>query len=315
MSACILITGASGLLGGALMDRLRSEGERVVGIDRSAPLANGRDVVIADILDVKAVAELCATFEVRKIVHAGGVSGRAVSRDDPVGTIRTNVMGTANVFEAASRFNVERVVLCSSGSVYGRSSDDPVRETTMTSPINAYGASKIAAEAIMHGYAADRGVNGVALRIFQVFGPRRSTRCHVRTMVQAALDGRPALVPHAAESRCQYLYVTDAVDALAAAIRTTRLSRSIYNIAGGTSLTLKEVAETTASVLPGLRVEFGDDPAGSEYCLGDIDISAAIAELGYRPQFSLGAGIAAYAEWMRTNNRSRASITNAAESG
>jgi nucleoside-diphosphate-sugar epimerase len=92
------------------------------------------------------------------------------------------------------------------------------------------------------------------------------------------------------------------------------LSKSIYNIAGGTSLTLKEVAETAASVLPGLRVEFGDDPAGSEYCLRNIDISAAIEELGYRPKFTLAAGIAAYADWMRTNNRTRARVMNAAES-
>jgi len=296
----ILITGASGLLGRSLALRLENNGERVIGLDRVAPREGKNEVILADILDAAALFELCEKHDFGTIVHCGGVSGRAVARDDPYGTIRTNVMGTANVFEAARNFAVRRVVLASSGSVYGRTTDDPVREDMLPQPVNAYGASKVASEAIMQAYARDWGIDGVALRIFQVFGPGRKTRCHVRAMIEAALEGRTAFIPHGADSRCQYLYVADAINALVAAIQTANSPGSIYNISGGTSLSLQEVADVVSEVVGGLNVQFGNDPTGREYCLRTIDLSAARRELNYVPRYSLAAGIAAYIAWMKT---------------
>jgi UDP-glucuronate 4-epimerase len=296
---CILITGANGLLGHTLMLRLRREGRKVVGIDRTKPDGEDADVFVADLLDLHAILDVCARHEVRKIVHCGGVSGRAVSRDDPLGTIRTNVLGTTNVFEAARKHHVERVLVCSSGSVYGRIDDDPVRENALLQPLNAYGASKVASEAVMHAYAEEWRVDGLALRFFQVFGPRRTTRCHIKTMIEASLKGQPAFIAHGPETRCQYVYIEDAVDALASAIDARRLPARIYNISGGTSLTLQQVADIASRVIPGLKVRFGDDPTGSEYRLRDIDLSAARRDLGFVPRYSLAAGVAAYAEALK----------------
>jgi UDP-glucuronate 4-epimerase len=299
-----LITGANGLLGRGLGDLLRKQGRHVVGIDRTRPDTDDDTIFVADILDAEAVFAICERNNVRKIVHCGGVSGRAVSRDDPRGTIGTNVMGTTNVFEAARHFRVDRVLICSSGSVYGRLDDDPVRENAITRPLNAYGASKVASEAIMHAYADDWGVNGLALRFFQVFGPRRATRCHIKAMIEAALEGRKAFIPHGPETRCQYVYVDDAIRALAAAIDARDLPSRVYNISGGTSLTLREIASIASRVIPGLELEFGDDPAGNEYRLRQIDISAAEADLGFVPRHGLAEGIARYAAWMKQQTRS-----------
>jgi UDP-glucuronate 4-epimerase len=305
----ILITGASGLLGRSLALRLAKAGERVIGIDRIAPREVSNEVIVADVLNSTALFALCEANDFGTIVHCGGVSGRAVAREDPHGTIRTNIMGTANVFEAARRFSIRRVVLASSGSIYGRTTNDPVREDALPQPVNAYGASKVASEAIMHAYARDWGVGGVALRIFQVFGPGRNTRCHVRTMIEAALNGRTAFIPHAADSQCQYLYVEDAIDALVSAIQTANLSGSIYNISGGTSLPLREIADIVSSVAGQVRVQFGDDPTGREYCLRGIDLSAARRDLNFVPKYSLAAGIAAYVRWMKTAGTCQAEAT------
>jgi nucleoside-diphosphate-sugar epimerase len=191
------------------------------------------------------------------------------------------------------------VLICSSGSVYGRVDDDPVRETAILRPLNAYGASKVASEAIMHAYAEDWQVPGLALRFFQVFGPRRTTRCHIKTMIEASLKGQPAFISHGPETRCQYIYIEDAINALVSAIDARDFSARIYNISGGTSLTLRQVADVVSRVIPGLDVRFGNDPSGNEYRLGDIDLSAAGRDLDFVPRYSLAAGVAAYVESLK----------------
>jgi nucleoside-diphosphate-sugar epimerase len=249
--------------------------------------------------DADAIHELCRSSGVDRIVHAGGISGRSVQRDDKTAPIAINVMGTAAIFEVARRLSVRRVVLCSSGSAYGLCDSDPVTEDAPLVPVNSYGASKVASEAILHAYAAESGVDGIALRIFQAFGPFRRTACTIRTMVEAALDGATANIRYRADARCQFVYIDDVVDALIAALSVTRHAQRIYNVTGGTSLTLGEVAAIARAVLPGLTVEFGDDPLSREYCLRRIDISAAERDLGYAPKVGLADGIAVYAQRLR----------------
>jgi nucleoside-diphosphate-sugar epimerase len=123
-------------------------------------------------------------------------------------------------------------------------------------------------------------------------------------MVEAGVDGVTAKIPYRPDARCQFVYIDDVVAALMAALSMGPRSRRIYNISGGTSLTLAEVARVASGVLPGLRVEFGDDPLSREYCLRRIDISAAERDLGYVPKVSLAEGIAAYAERVRTRRAS-----------
>lgn len=293
--ASILITGAAGFIGARLGRALSARGHGVVGFDRAPDPDAGFPCVPGDVRDAAAIARVCADFAVERIVHGGGVSGRSVSRDDWSGTIDVNVMGTVAVLEAARGRGIARVVLCSSGSVYGRTARDPVDEDTPLEPVNAYGASKAAAEAVLHAYAADGACTGVALRIFQAFGPGRQTRCNIRTMVDAFLSGRPAQLEFRPDARCQYVHVDDVVAALDAAVFADRLPRFAYNISGGTSLTLREVADAAARALPGLDVRFGDSPLSGEYGLRRIDGGAAERDLGYRPSLTLEEGIRAYA--------------------
>jgi UDP-glucuronate 4-epimerase len=298
-SGAILITGAAGFIGSALGQRLTAAGERIVGLDVVPADDAMFPCVVNDVRDVEAIDDLCTAFEVDRIVHAGGISGRSVERRDKNAPIAVNVTGTATIFEAARRHGVRRVVLCSSGSVYGSSDRDPVTEDSPLIPVNSYGASKVGSEAIMHAYAAESGVDGIALRIFQAFGPGRRTRCSIRTMVEAALDGQVATIAYREDARCQYIYIDDVVEALFAALYAGPTPQRVYNISGGTSLTLTEVANIAAKILPGLSVRFGDDPLSWEYRLKQIDISAAKRDLGYVPKVGLAEGIAAYVGRLR----------------
>jgi UDP-glucuronate 4-epimerase len=296
----ILITGAAGFLGSALGQRLIDAGERVVGLDVAAAGNLPFPCITGDVRDADAVYDLCGSSGVDRIVHAGGISGRSVQRENKTAPFAVNVMGTAAIFEVARRLSARRIVLCSSGSVYGLSNRDPVTEDAVVVPVNSYGASKVASEAILHAYAEESDVDGIALRIFQAYGPFRRTRCPIRTMVEAAAVGATAKLPYRADARCQFVYIDDVVAALMAALSVGTRSRRVYNISGGTSLTLAEVAHIASQVLPGLAVEFGDDPLSREYCLRQIDISAAARDLGYVPKVSLAQGIAAYARRLRT---------------
>jgi UDP-glucuronate 4-epimerase len=298
-SGAILITGAAGFIGSALGRRLMAAGERIVGLDLVPADDALFPCVVNDVRDVEAIDDLCTAFDVDRIVHAGGISGRSVERRDKNAPIAVNVTGTATIFEAARRHGVRRVVLCSSGSVYGSSDRDPVSEDSPLIPVNSYGASKVGSEAIMHAYAAESGVDGIALRIFQAFGPGRRTRCSIRTMVEAALEGQVATIAYREDARCQYIYIDDVVEALFAALYAGPTPQRVYNISGGTSLTLMEVANIAARILPGLSVQFGDDPLSGEYRLKQIDISAAKRDLGYVPKVGLAEGIAAYVGRLR----------------
>ena len=121
-------------------------------------------------------------------------------------------------------------------------------------------------------------------------------------MIENALASRPSRIAQAAESRRQYVYVDDVVDALLLALDRHDLPRRAYNITGGTSLSLAEVADVVGSVVPGVRVKFGNDPAGLQYTIGAVDPSKARDELGYSPKVTLREGIARYAEWLKSNS-------------
>jgi nucleoside-diphosphate-sugar epimerase len=174
---------------------------------------------------------------------------------------------------------------------------DPVTEDAPLVPVNSYGASKVASEAILHAYAEESGLDGIALRIFQAYGPFRRTECTIRTMVEAAIREAPAKIRYRPEARCQFVYVDDAVAALMAALAVGQHTRRIYNITGGTSLTLAEVASVASTVLPNLSVEFGDDPLSREYCLRQIDISTAEQDLGYVPKVAGRCDRDRHAKW------------------
>jgi UDP-glucuronate 4-epimerase len=299
MAGTILITGAAGFFGSTLGQRLTDVGERVVGIDVVPADKSPFPCCITDARDADAIHEVCRSSGVDRIVHAGGISGRSVQRDDKTAPIAINVMGTAAVFEVARWLTVRRVVLCSSGSAYGLCDLDHVTEDAPLVPVNSYGASKVASEAILHAYAAESGVDGIALRIFQAYGPYRRTACTIKSMVESAIDGTTAKIRYRADARCQFVYIDDVVAALMAALSVTQHAQRIYNVTGGTSLTLAEVAAIASVVLPGLSVEFGDDPLSREYCLRRVDISAAERDLGYVPKVGLADGIAAYTERVR----------------
>ena len=298
MSA-ILVTGANGLLGAGIVDRLIRAGRSVVAMDQSEPLhaLPWIDFVTADINDIDQLTRALSANRVDCLVHCGAISGRVVAAT-PQTILDTNVRGTATVAEAARLTGVRRVVFCSSAAAYGNHVPEPLSEGAPLNPTTLYGASKASGEAILRAYAAEYGLEVVALRIFQVFGPRRTTECYIRLMIENALADRPTRIAQPASSRRQYVYVDDVVNALFLAVMGGKLAHLAYHVAGDSSRTLAEVAAIVADIVPQVKVEFGDGSFGGQYTIGTVDLSLAKAELGYYPEISLAEGIRRYAAWL-----------------
>ena len=300
----ILVTGASGLIGGRIAARLSERGIDVIGIDARPPKMPDipYSFITADINDTHRLHAATMRKPLEAIVHCGGISGLMVARDNPFLICETNIRGTAQVFELARIRAVRRVVFCSTLMVYGGNSDGVLTEASSLMPASMYAASKVAGEAILRAYAEEHGIDGVALRISHVYGPGRETECFIRQMIEDAIARRPTLLPHARRSRRQYVYVDDVVDAILLAIMAPHLPQRAYNIAAHEQLTIEEVAHVAKHVLGPIEVGFDDANDPPEYRMGKLDISAAMRDLGFAPRRSLEQGISLYAKWLRSAN-------------
>jgi len=295
----IIVTGAAGLIGGALARALAAEGRRVVATDMR-PAAGGASVHIVDLEDAGAVAALLREHAGAAVVHCGAVSGPMVVAGDPRRAFAINVGGAVNVAEAAREAGARRFIALSSLAVYGDQDDfAPVAETASLRARDVYGASKVAMETALGAYRKALGVPATVLRIASVYGPGRTTACFLRAMIAAAHNGEAFDLPAESPARRQFVHIDDVVRALIGALDAPALPEFAYNIAGGSWRTEHEVAALAASVLPGLQRRVSKTPSEEmDGRMGPLDGALALRDFGYRPQVGLAEGLAAYADYL-----------------
>lgn len=293
----VLVTGAAGFIGSALAPALRDAGHRVVGLDLVAPSnpAALSEFHVADLSDSRALVDILDHARPEIVFHAGGASGLMVWREDPARIIDANLRGTANLLEAARRTGARRVVLCSTVMVYGDQDPGPIGEDAPLRPLSVYAATKVGAEALLRAYSIERGLEGVVLRIGHVYGPGRRTACHIRTLVEDTLAGRPTVITESGRARRQYLHVADVVEALIRAGLTQLRAPATFNITAGEMHTVEEVALLTREVLGHKGVSVGRGAPAADYMTGLLEIAAAARDLHWRPRISLAEGLRSYA--------------------
>ena len=293
-----LVTGSSGFIGRVLTARLRAMGERVIGFDCAADPGTTVDrFVLGDLEDPHRLHAAAKGERVASIIHLGALSGPMLCGSDPHRMLRINVMGTANVLEAARVAGVDRVVYLSSIMAYGpHSTDLPISENLPLNAADAYGASKVAGEAMMRAYAREHGLDTVSLRLSNVYGPGRRTQCLINLMVANALAGRRTEVDYGTGWRRQYIHVDDAVQAVVRVLARPRLPQPAYNITGGIYVALDDVVRIVSSILPQADIRLGDKVHPFDYPIGPLDITAARRDFDYNPSVSLEDGIAGHVE-------------------
>jgi nucleoside-diphosphate-sugar epimerase len=288
----VLITGAYGLIGHETVLALRAAGFEVVPTDILSERPNDAafDASPLAVAGVDPIFRFLEANNIEAIVHAAGVSGPMLAKDQPHSVLSTNVGGAIDLYEAARLASVRRMVLISSAAAYGETGEVVVDERMPLCATDAYGASKICSERIAQAYAS-HDVETIILRPCWVYGPRRRTTCVIKTMIADALSNQPTHLPYGAGFPRQFVHVADVAEAIGAALVTSTGVQSAYNLADGGRYLLDELAKLVIERLPSAQIDLASGPDPDDVVCGPLDISAARAGLAWQPKIDLQTGI------------------------
>src|SRR5579871_3553906 len=218
-----LITGVAGFIGSNLAKALVERGERVRGVDNFATgkpeniaaLRGKLDFREADILDLDSMRKACQGIDF--VLHEAAIPSVPKSVADPIGSNRANVDGTVNVLVAARDAKVKRVVYAASSSAYGDTPTLPKHEGMKPDPISPYAVAKLASEQYMISFYRCYGLETVALRYFNIFGPRQDPSSPysgvLAKFITVMLRGeQPSIFGDGGQSR-DFTFIDNAVDA------------------------------------------------------------------------------------------------------
>jgi UDP-glucose 4-epimerase len=271
----ILVTGAAGLIGAQIVRGLLARGETVVALDRTLQTGRLDDLIgeskiaalEADVSDLAALEAAVAGNGVRRIIHTAAILP-PTSEEQPRLGYEVNIGGTNNVFEAAQRHGVRRVVYPSSIATYGDQSDHgeaELDEDSMQRPFSIYGVTKLANEFAARAYTRNTGLDCRGLRICTVFGHGRLTgrSAAASAMISAAAVGESYISPVTAAQTSAYIYLADVAECMMRLAFEDSLSRDIY-CAGAHRASLADIAGHVRALLPAAEIGFAPDAPGFE---------------------------------------------------
>ncbi|MEA2392178.1 MAG: hypothetical protein QOJ82_69 [Solirubrobacteraceae bacterium] len=306
-----LVTGCAGFIGSHLTESLLADGHGVLGVDffndnysrlaKAANVARAGDwrrfrFVEGDLatMDVGSLLSRCdVVFHLAAEPGVRASWGRRFDR-----YLHNNVLATQRLLEA-SRINPQRrFVYASSSSIYGDALTLPTSEDTIPRPFSPYGMTKLSAEQLCDIYHANHGVQTVALRYFSVYGPRQRPDMAFHRFCRAAARGEALEVLGDGTQTRDFTYVGDVVRATRAAAEAQDAPGRVYNVGGGSRVSLNHTIELLAGIAGRpLHVRRHDREHGDVIDTG-ADIRRARRELGFEPQVSLQEGLAAEFEWI-----------------
>jgi nucleoside-diphosphate-sugar epimerase len=309
--ATYVVTGGGGFIGSHIVEELLRRHETVKLIDNFSTgkranvdaFKNQAEIIEFDIAEAKNLVELFKGADY--VIHQAAIPSVPKSILDPVTSHRSNVNGTLNVLVAARDAGVKRVVYASSSSLYGDSPTLPKHEEMMPKPLSPYGAQKLFGEMYCQVFTRSYGLETVALRYFNVFGPRQDPSSPysgvLALFIPAVLqDRRPTIHGDGLQSR-DFTYVQNVVEANLLACTVPGVGGQVFNIARGDRITVN-------SILQQINKITGKDvsPIYSEPRSGDIkhsqaDITRAREHLGYEAAISFEEGLRRTIEWYRAN--------------
>ena len=308
----VLVTGGAGFLGAAVVRRLARRGDQVIvldnfqagasanldGLDSNVRLVNG------DVTDLSGLLGLIKKHGIRRIIHAAAIVSVIPSLAAPSHVTRVNIEGTLNVLEAMRLFDVERAVHISSEEIYGAFRYEPADEEHPSGPTAAYGISKVASEQLGRFYRTVYRTDFINVRTSWVYGPGFPRQRIPRTLIEAALAGRPLHLPHGGDARIDHTYLDDCVDGVLLALDHASHPFDVYNIASGESRTIAEMVALVKELIPEADLSVGPGPLWYDDRLvvppkGALDLTRAGTVLGYRPKYDLRQGLAQYIKWYR----------------
>src|SRR5438105_8921439 len=229
MANRILVTGASGFLGSAVVLRLLARGHGVVGLDPPPSRDPRVSHIEDDLSDPARLRRLLAGQGITHMIHAGGVSGPMVMTDRPDRVMAINVGGGLNLLFAALEAAVRTFVYCSSVSAIGDFYEpQPIGDDYPMRPATPYGCSKAAMDMVLRGLWRRTPLDLCSLRFTGIYGPGRRTTFIINEIVNAAVERRWAQVEPANDQ--PFVYIDDAADAAVAACLSDRRRQLNYYV-------------------------------------------------------------------------------------
>lgn len=311
-----VVTGGAGFIGSTIVDALVADGHQVLVVDNlsrgsranlTGALARGTELAEIDVRDGAAVDEAFGSFRPELVFHLAAQIDVRVSMDEPARDAAVNVVGSVNVFAAASRAGVRRVVNTSTGgAIYGETGVVPTSEAVPAEPLSAYGLSKLSAERYARWFRRMRGLDVVTLRYGNVYGPRQDPRGDagvIAIFCDRVLAGRrPTIYGDGLQTR-DYVFVGDIAAANLAAAGNAGPAHDEYNVGTGTEVSVVELAAAVAAAAgvdpAAFAPQFAPARAG-EIRRSCLDVTRARAEFGLPQPTPLATGLARTLEWVAT---------------
>lgn len=311
----VLVTGGAGFIGSSLAERLVADGHatRVLDDLSTGYLENvpaGAELIEGDVADAEVVAK--AVEDVDLVFHLAAHRAVLRSVEHPLATDRANTHGTLTVLDASRRAGARRVVYVSSSSVYGGAAQRPTPEHAATIPRSPYAVSKLAGEHYCRVFWELYGLETVALRYFNVYGPRQrpdSAYAAVIPLFIEALSRRePAVVHGDGEQSRDFTYISDAVGASLAAATAPpkRCAGRAFNVGGGEVHSLLDLLEILGRIMGVEPARVHVEPRAGDVRHTEADITALRNDLGHDPAVGFEEGLAETVRWFADRSRAEA---------
>ena len=302
-----LVTGGCGFIGSHLVEVLVQKGERVRVFDncstgKAKNIAHVKDqieFVDGDLRELDAVHQ--AVAEVDYVFHQGARPSVARSVADPILSNNVNINGTLNLLVAARDAGVKRVVYAASSSAYGNIPTLPRSETLSPQPASPYAITKYVGECYCRVFTQVFGLETVALRYFNIFGPRQNPTSQysavIPKFIHAYLNGNSPAIEGDGEQSRDFTYIANAVHANLLACHAEGVAGEVFNIGCGQQTSINKLAS-----LIGEMMETDAKPVYTSSRPGDVrhsraDICKAQQLLGYEPKVELKAGLRQTIDW------------------
>jgi len=308
----ILVSGGAGFIGSHVADAYLRAGHEVGVVDdlSSGTKQNVDPHVRFWQMDIRnaEIPTILADFRPEVVSHHAAQMSVSVSVRDPRGDADINILGTLNLLESAVRHGVRRVIFASTGgAMYGDQETLPTPETVFPEPVSPYGVAKLAVERYLHAFQAMHGLEAIALRYANVYGPRQNPHGEagvVAIFSTALLEGRALTVNGDGEQTRDYLSVTDVVQAnLLATAATLDRRVPILNIGTGVESSVNDIVRLLGEI-HGSVVRRHHGPARpGEQQRSALNAALAKRVMGWEPRTSLRAGLAETFRWFQDKSR------------
>lgn len=315
----ILVTGGAGFIGSHLIEGLLKEGHEVICLDNFSdyydPQIKRKNVepflenekfqlIIGDIRDKVLLKDLF--MDIDYVFHEAAQAGVRISVEDPTKPHEINATGTLNLLEAALDSGVKKIINASSSSVYGKVVYLPFDENHPKQPVSPYGVSKLLAEHYCRVFEELYGLRSVSLRYFTVYGPRMRPDLAISIFTKAAQKNESITIFGDGEKTRDFTFIDDIVRANLICMKK---GRSVYNIGGGHSISINDLASKIIEINESRsEIVHTDSVKGdAEHTLSSSE--KAWREISWKPEITVEDGLLKYSEWMsNSDNRKFSSV-------